>query len=105
MEPYHPSPMQGLCPICWQDSLADSDTVSHSGPREPHALHRRCIKEWLKKYDFCPICFAQVDKDSVFSWPERCLRHIKTAASGMFNGQPIDGNALALAALENGHPL
>ena len=53
----HPAPIDGTCAICLCD-WCKGDAVA-TLPCQ-HRFHRRCIVQWLRQKDACPLCNAQV---------------------------------------------
>lgn len=85
------------CGICL--SAPDNEFVSHNwvdehGKLNGHAFHKECIKEWVKITALCPFCKAPVEKSSLFSWKERCIKFLKekiiaVKESAVFNEETL----------------
>lgn len=49
------------CAICFID-FKDKDQILCLNCSELHFFHRRCIIDWLKMRNTCPLCNAEVEK-------------------------------------------
>ena len=68
------------CGICLESMERGGRVVAHqdlSKQRILHPFHKKCIKTWLKKQSKCPMCFLDVDIDSLND-PKNCKRTLKS---------------------------
>ncbi len=48
------------CAICLGDYTADDDSICALKCMTSHVFHEKCIFEWLKKQEYCPVCRGEV---------------------------------------------
>jgi hypothetical protein len=71
------------CGICFDplENEENGEPVAHEGEGIKHAMHRKCLQVWFRKYplyDKCPSCKIQVDKNSLFTWKDRTINELKS---------------------------
>jgi hypothetical protein len=68
--------MEDPCPICLSP-LGEGEGIQLL-PRCKHSFHSKCIEEWRKRKDECPVCRKNITNDKVNHRPrcflKECLR-------------------------------
>lgn len=47
------------CPICVEEFTKESEVVALPC-NEKHIYHARCIEQWLRRHNTCPLCKVEV---------------------------------------------
>lgn len=68
----------GDCTICLEPLQHKyKPAVAHSEGGDLHPLHRECAQSAARVSSLCPLCRREIDRDSVFTWKDRCVVKLK----------------------------